>query len=77
MQLVPKDIHDKTAHTGGVAMIKVFGAAVGSLVSSISEASPSDWLNFGVDLGVDMINGALDPMPPSAPIEDLEVNSAK
>ncbi|WP_051303292.1 RHS repeat-associated core domain-containing protein [Psychromonas aquimarina] len=46
MQLIPKSIHNKTAHTGGVAVL----AVMSSLASSAANASPGDYAKFAWDI---------------------------
>jgi hypothetical protein len=55
MQLVPTDIHDKTAHTGGFAIWKKAVAIAGGLAASVSNASASDWVEFGVDMVIPLV----------------------
>ena len=50
MQLVKKDIHDKTGHTGGYSIYsKALGIATG-IITSIQQANASDFIEFGVDI---------------------------
>jgi hypothetical protein len=49
MQLLPKDIHNKTGHTGGYAILKKAAAVAGALASEVANATPQDWGEFGLE----------------------------
>lgn len=59
MQLVKKDVHDKTGHTGGAIYSRVLAIGTG-IITSIQKASASDYIEF---VGEMMMPLALTPSP--------------
>ncbi|HFC6380824.1 TPA: HNH endonuclease [Neisseria lactamica] len=60
MQLVKKDVHDKTGHTGGFSIYSRALAIGTGIITSIQKASASDYIEF---VGEMMIPLALTPSP--------------
>lgn len=60
MQLVKRDIHDKTGHTGGYSIYSKALAIGAGLIASIQKASASDYIEFAGEM---MIPIVLTPSP--------------
>ncbi len=50
MQLLPMDIHNKTGHTGSVAILKKAAAILAAAQAGIAEASTTDYVKFGLEM---------------------------
>ena len=55
MQLVESGVHNKTGHTGGHAFHQRALAAVGAILTGVSQASAEDWAGFAGEMMVPLL----------------------